>query len=230
MTGLELLARLQHHGGPTRLLDVTRSPLIGAWFAVEPNPEFDDQDARLFAIATRPVLRVDDPAPAGLLDDEVLTQERLPFWLSYAGNDQRQRADWGTGVRRRLWIPPAYDPRISAQNAGFLLEGVALPSEKVLRYFKRSADKGDESTWGWPDVVAASSFYAMPSDPSRRARYNAARLAPVFSFRILRKARSEISRVLVERFGYTPGSLYPDIDGLSQHLRRDTGWLRPATR
>lgn len=24
-----------------------------------------------------------------------------------------------------------------------------------------------------------------------------------------------------------PGSLYPDMHGLSQHPRRDTGWLRP---
>src|SRR5207247_1327002 len=34
-TELEWLALIQHHGGPTRLVDFTRSPFVGAFFAIE---------------------------------------------------------------------------------------------------------------------------------------------------------------------------------------------------
>lgn len=217
---LELFARLQHHGGPTRLLDVTRNPLIAAWFAVEPGKE-DNQDARLFALATAPPLherqeQVEDP-----LFNEVLGGKRYPFWNDYNTPESRTRAAWGTGTLRRLWVPPAYDPRIAAQNAAFLLEGVPMLTRGNMKLFSDSSG----GQWSAADVAASMSIYARPAHPRRRVAPHRARIAPLFSFRIGSEAKAEIREMLISSYGYSTSLVYPDIQGMSTLLRDKSEWL-----
>lgn len=223
VTALELFARLQHHGGPTRLLDVTRNPLIAAWFAVEMSDRHREVDGRLFAIATTPA-----PPPNAQPDHsvdpllaEILAGKRYPFWSDYRSAERRTAAQWGTGTRRRLWVPPAYDARIAAQNAAFLLEGVPMLTAKNLRLF---ADSDGES-WQVADVAASMSIYARPAHPGRKARSNKAQLAPLFSFRIVAEAKAEIYAMLNSTYGYTTSLVYPDIQGMSTQLASTSDWL-----
>jgi hypothetical protein len=47
---IEWLALMQHHGAPTRLLDLTRSPFIAAYFAFEFSPVRDDHYAAVWCL------------------------------------------------------------------------------------------------------------------------------------------------------------------------------------
>lgn len=49
---LETMVRMQHHGGATRLLDVTRDLFVALWFAV--SEEFDDKDGELICYRADP--------------------------------------------------------------------------------------------------------------------------------------------------------------------------------
>ena len=72
LSGLELLAALQHTRTPTRLIDVTHHALVAAWYAVE---KHDHRDGRVFALEVSQreldnhLVRPVDQQPALLLPD-----------------------------------------------------------------------------------------------------------------------------------------------------------------
>jgi FRG domain-containing protein len=49
-TQLEWLSLIQHHGGPTRLIDFTRSPLIATFFALEEDTDSEEQYCAVWAV------------------------------------------------------------------------------------------------------------------------------------------------------------------------------------
>lgn len=216
LNALETFARLQHVGGPTRLIDVTRNPHIAAWFAVEYNEALEGKDARLFAIATKPVQKPGrDSPPDGTIHLDDLGSGRDPFWHQLIDHESRQGFDWGTGSRRRLWIPPAYDKRISAQNAAFILDGVPMTSSKTSRHFRIEGQK----YWKRSDLLAASSIYLKMFKSTQKPQWNAPNFAPTFSFRITAGAKEQIRDVMESNFGYRTSYIYPDMQGLANYLK-----------
>lgn len=211
---LEIFARVQHAGGPTRLIDVTHNPYIGAWFAVEEHRDTDDDDARLLAFATHAVPKPGEEAPDSRVRLDAEWAGRVPTWHTLS-EENRPAADWGTGTLRRVWFPPHYDPRIFAQNAGFILDGVPITSEKTAKYFKNSITG---EPWTRADLLAAGSTYVRLANAKIEAKTHASRMAPTFTFRITAAAKREIRTALEDRFGYRHASIYPDSGGLASKL------------
>lgn len=214
MSALETLARIQHEGGITRLLDVTKNPYIAAWFAIG---SVDDlaQDGRLIAFATTPVTKADKKIDdKGIELDVFWGGHELP-WHLWLNDEMRQEWDWGTGANRRVWVPPAYHDRIAAQNAAFLLDGVPITSGKVRDSLKASNGK----RWSRADILAASSVISKIFRVDRVPKPNSANLAPTFTFRIKAEAKREIRALLESQFGYTHSYVYPDMSAFAQYTR-----------
>jgi len=96
-SSLEWLAIGQHHGLPTRLLDWSRNPLVGTYFAVREDPSYSAGcDSALFALR-------------GLLELPAALVPQLDPWEVQ-------------GVR--LWHPPSLVERIGRQSGLFTLHQV----------------------------------------------------------------------------------------------------------
>lgn len=199
---LPLFAMMQHVGVPTRLIDATLNPLIATWFAVASDVE-EDRDARLFAFTVK-----------GKIQLNTKWSGNTPRWHPNAPFPNP--TDWGTGLGRRVWLPPALHARIPAQSAAFLLDGV--PVEGPANAMPRN-NPDEASTW------TAAQTREVASIPLRfaRIRPESRPLSKglVFTYRITAQAKSEIRTQLEDRFGYRFATIYADIEGLATYLARN---------
>lgn len=107
MTDGELLMVLQHHGIPTRLIDVSDTPKEAAFFSVDKDPE---KDGRFFIIALQEGENV-----------SLSAQAHLPWSESHYGAT-RSSGEWTNRVALVDELP--LDPRMRAQNGRFLVGGL----------------------------------------------------------------------------------------------------------
>ena len=201
---LELLAHLQHYGAPTRLLDVSLNPLIALWFAVERRENDQHVDARVFAFVTGRRFISLNPRWGG----------RYLRWhqQEYRGERGRFANDWGTGRKRRVWRPPAYNARISAQNGAFIIDGVPL----------EDASRAEQESRAYVPIAQLQQVSSINLRFSRIQRDNLhPESAPVFTIRIRAEAKREIREQLERRFGYSASSIYSDMSGLAEYLSRN---------
>lgn len=116
MTDGELLMVLQHHGIPTRLVDVSALPLEALFFAVDRN---DAAPGRLFVVDLHDdkPLKLGAPGPHG----PVSSEERSLPWAGSARGGQSASA-WTDRVA--LVDEAPLDPRMRAQAGKFLVGGL----------------------------------------------------------------------------------------------------------
>ncbi len=196
LTGLEMLAALQHYGAKTRLLDFTFNPLIALWFALEKD---DSVDGRVFAVDTR------DRIVAG-----GRAASRDPWWF------EQPPHDWVT--RSWVWRPPPFESRIVRQDGCFLMGGI--PVRAPARNVRRSS-----GGWRFLDLKEVRRCMSVPfsliqykqaqaADEGRRLRGRQPTTC-AFTLRITHK--SELRADLDRTFGYTYATMYPDFAGFAAY-------------
>lgn len=198
LSGIELLAALQHQGVPTRLLDFSHNALVALWFAVEQKRErggalHPDIDGRVFAVQSNGR----DIPPEWERDPE------LP-WRS-------PPEDWESDIR--IWTPPPIDGRMTRQQGCFVFGGV--PS--TIGAFNLSP------TYAQPlrrrEVRECVSVPVRLNSPnylrSNRQRGRRPRYALAFTLRVPAAAKPALRNHLERGFGYTHAMLYPDFPGFA---------------
>lgn len=203
LSGLELLAALQHQRVPTRLLDFTHNAFVGLWFAVEQH--FDDRgvprpdvDGRLFCAEM--TQRELEPA-----------WERLPvpFWLTDEPPD-----DWL--VNLYVWTPPPIDPRMARQQGCFVVAGI--PSTTGVWNIRQG---GATRQMRAQEIRSCVSIPFRLNTPHYIRNERAAGRRPTyplgFTFRIPAGAKQALRQQLERSLGFTHAMMYPDYPGFKEH-------------
>jgi len=115
ISDFELLARLQHHGAATRLIDFSRNILVALWFACRSQP---DKTGHLFGIHTSYMgggeNENEEREYSQIVDDEEFLICNHP----------------------QTWQPPVVTKRIASQGASFLYSKVVNHSMGSLAFEK----------------------------------------------------------------------------------------------
>ncbi len=164
LTDGELLMLMQHHLGPTRLLDVSRTPFESLFFAVENN---EDQDGVLFVVQPHDennIQHVDLGRPP--TDTSIDDVQPLP-WRENARGTKYAKGDWTNQVS--IVDHVGLHPRMRAQNGVFLVGGLIRQSAGI--FYRRGGEDG--STVAGPavdkDQISLLSNFAINWSTRRQA-------------------------------------------------------------
>lgn len=204
-TDLHMLATLQHHGVPTRLIDVTSNPMTALWFAIEEHKPDEEGKVRdspgvLFAID---VTGTDWYETFQHKESRTYRHFEDPLGASY---EQALDKSKKTGFFRAF--PALPDERMKAQEGFFI--GSALPRRHQI-----------PGVYGFNPVNATApglERLARTAEPERsRGRPHA---VPFCAIVISDRLKKELRDPLKHTYNRRRRVLFPDIDGF-----RD-GYLR----
>jgi hypothetical protein len=189
LSGLELLAALQHLGAHTRMLDFTHNALVALWFAVFSH---DDVDARVFAV---------DVENTG--EGRARLSRKVPVWWArdpdlpwgWEWPDEQHEQAW-------YWTPHPIEARMSRQQGCFLL-GRVPDTTSARRQSSLDINAADETA-----------LRRVVSRKPGRGRYPGNLMVLI---RVRRSAKPAIRRSLERMCGYTAAMMYPDLPGFVSH-------------
>lgn len=188
----QVLAVLQHHGAPTRFLDVTSDPLVALWFACD-DAEGEDGVVFGFSQAWLKVLMAgDDPLAGGAAS---WGDVRNSFSFRY-----ESRLTESSETRLPFIVDPENrNDRVRAQGGMFLAWAVA---------------EGGCATYGGLSRSAVEIVDMSPADGERHRSVLKVAVAVVPGI-----LKSRARRMLADSFGVTEARIFPDVQGLADHLR-----------
>ncbi len=189
---IQWLALMQHHGAPTRLLDVTRSLFVALYFAVLHDDDVDGVIYSFFALEW--FYRYDSLEPTFTKANQFL---KPSFEIS-----PKQPAPIKDLPLRVINVKPLQlNRRQIAQQGEFL-----MPSRIDHSFEENLSTTFGSYKLGSGELDVEYSDYKMPNPKN-----------PIVKFIIPRKSFSEI-RLVLTHMNITGAALFPDLDGFSKSM------------
>ena len=213
-TDLQLLADLQHHGFPTRLIDVTVNPMTALWFACSENPE---EAGRLVAIAVPDMAEVETSPTLGI--SPTWDDMARPLGAQYRRhlNDSKE-----TGVPF-LVNPTVRDARMNAQEGLFITSSVPPATGEDTPFWSLPTPDRKFAQLSHQQVILDLGYELNSSAKAKHYSLLGLEISP--------EMKQQLLPVLEKTFNRSAKTIYPDMDGFVQaqtsQLRKDLKKVNP---
>jgi hypothetical protein len=203
-TDMHMLSVLQHHGVPTRLIDVTANPMTALWFATEQHKPREDG----FVRRTPGVLFAIDVTKTDWYETFQYGKPTLGDLSNSLGALYQQALKKSAESRQMFRTFPALpDERMKAQE-GFLL-GSAVPKRH-----KAPGVLGLDPVGPAPGVEKLGKLLSTERDPGRPASL------PFCAIVVPAAVKDKLRDPLKRTYNRRRRVLFPDIDGFREGLAR----------
>lgn len=209
LTTVDLLARLQHHGVPTRLIDFTSDPLVALYFAVVHEP---DQDGRIVVAAAQHDLGV---------------QVHESFKIPWARRSPVRPSDWDASLFALLDQQDFL--RITRQHGVFIVGGTPTTRPHRRGTGGKSLSAIEVRTAMSVPLALHSWAQAEAAQRGTRAKGPRVTYASAMTLRIDQAAKAQIRAALEGGHGITMATLFPDPDGFRENSPLVRPLLPPRT-
>lgn len=202
---LQLLAQMQHHGVPTRLIDVSQDAFTALWFACSGKDE-QNKDGILFAVDA--TYRKE-------------THERPHGNLGELADPLSNGLEWALTMPDThpvVLTPTIRDERMTAQQGAFLV-GMPPDGAPVNLPYRSVTDCEAFGLHARPcDLEAVLTARHVPNLPS----------PPEFAAVLIRADWKPYLLQILQTLGKSRRTLYPDLAGFAQAIKDDLVPLDPA--
>jgi hypothetical protein len=163
-TVAEVMAYAQHHGAPTRLLDWSRNPFVGLWFAVS-DASYDDCEGTVYQLALRSnpkvITAMAEPPLTLVAGEDFKCEGGCPIHV-FSCPPRVERAERQSSVFSLANFADGYAIKpleeILKPNESELLRKFTIPHEYKLELRRFLSDVGLDaySIYGGPDALGKS--------------------------------------------------------------------------